>query len=97
MKEIKITVDDNNTLQVTAVSMVHYEILGALHGAIAAVQGAERNTKPAEQLLNTEEAIKLLRCSKRTIQNWRNEKRIPFKTIGGKLYYAKEDLLKLMK
>jgi excisionase family DNA binding protein len=105
MKKIEITVKERNgvaDMEVICNGIQHFEVLGMLHGAINTLQMHTYKPEPpppepTKDLLNTEEAIKLLRCSKRTIQNWRNEKRIPFKTIGGKLYYAKDDLLKLIK
>jgi excisionase family DNA binding protein len=97
MKQIEIT-EENGTIITKVENMTRIEIVGMLQVVLHDVlNNSKPVSEPTKDLLNTEEAIKLLRCSKRTIQNWRKEKRIPFKTIGGKLYYAKEDLLKLIK
>ena len=101
MKQIIITLNEENTLHVSAPGIPHYEVLGALHGAIAAVQGVSY-IPPTEaesiqkDLLNTEEAMKLLRCSKRTMHNWRKSGKLPFKTIGSKIYYRITDLKKMI-
>ena len=41
---------------------------------------------------SNEEFIKLMNISSRTAQNWRDEGKITFSQIGGKIYYSTEDI-----
>jgi len=47
--------------------------------------------------LSTEDVMKWLRKSKRTIQNYRNEGKIPFETFNGCIYYSKREIEKHFK
>ena len=49
-----------------------------------------KNEKDA--FYSNEEFIKLMNISKRTAQNWRDEGKITFSQIGGKIYYSTEDI-----
>ncbi len=53
---------------------------------------------PAMDLLITSaEVMELCKISPTTLQNWRNENKIPFKKIGNKIYYMKSDVLNALK
>mgnify|MGYP000200432454 CR=1 FL=1 len=59
----------------------------------------EETAKELQELKNekdtfysNEEFIKLMNISKRTAQNWRDEGKITFSQIGGKIYYSTEDI-----
>ena len=54
---------------------------------------SEKNTKE-DVLLNSKEVMELLRISTTTLQHWRDNKKIPFKREGNKIYYSKSDVLK---
>ena len=105
MKQITITEKDG-MITTKAVGMKRIEVIGhlqlALHNAIKGMP-EHSNTPPTESeavrkdLLNTEEAMTMLRCSKRTMQNWRDKKLLPFKMIGNKIYYTRANLEKLIK
>ena len=46
----------------------------------------------SESWLDTDEVCKILRISKRTLQNYRDKNYIPFAQFGTKIYYKKEDV-----
>ena len=52
--------------------------------------------KKEEELLTTNEACKLLRCSKPTLHRWKQEGIIPHVRIGVNIRYRKSDLNKLI-
>jgi len=53
-----------------------------------------RHQKP---FIDNEEFMALMRVSKRTAQNWRDEGRITFCQIGHKIYYRMEDIEQMVK
>jgi hypothetical protein len=46
--------------------------------------------------LNSAETADLLRVSRRTLLEYRSKGLIPFSRIGGKLFYKRSDLLKML-
>ena len=49
--------------------------------------------KPLSELwLDNQDVCELLHCSKRTLQNYRDTKRISFSQIGAKIYYKTSDV-----
>ncbi|MBM1105162.1 helix-turn-helix domain-containing protein [Aurantibacter crassamenti] len=56
-------------------------------------------TQPApEELLTVEETIKLLKCSKQALWNWRKNGILPSYRLGNRVYYKKSDIFnKLIK
>jgi excisionase family DNA binding protein len=46
--------------------------------------------------MTTKEVMQLLKLSKRTIQNYRNEGKIPFKKFNGRIYYSRSEIEKHM-
>jgi excisionase family DNA binding protein len=57
---------------------------------------SEKNTDE-DKLLTSEEVMKLLNISITTLQNWRDEGRIPFKRMGNKMLYSKAEILNSLK
>ena len=64
----------------------------------------KQNTGPSmnQKIINsdwmtTKEVMQWLGKSKRTIQNYRNEGKIPFKTFNGCIYYSKREIEKCFK
>lgn len=49
----------------------------------------------SERWLTNEEACKVLDCCKRTLQTYRDERKIPFTAIGHRYYYRAADIEKL--
>ena len=45
-----------------------------------------------EQLLDNQDVLQLLRISSRSLQRYRSDKKLPYYTISGKLYYKKSDV-----
>jgi hypothetical protein len=69
MKQIVIT-EENGTIITKVANMTRIETIGMLQVVLHDVlNNREPVPEPTKDLLNTEEAIKLLRCSKRTIIN----------------------------
>lgn len=50
-----------------------------------------------DQFVDNDDFIKLMKISKRTAQNWRDEGKIAFSQIGGKIYYRFGDIDTLLK
>jgi hypothetical protein len=46
-----------------------------------------------DQLLNSEEVMKLFNISTTTLQKWRNAGKIPFTRIDNKIFYNKSEVL----
>ena len=57
------------------------------------IQLSSLGKKPEEVLIDNHEFIIYMQISKRTAQTWRDERRIPFIQIGGKIYYKLSDVL----
>jgi hypothetical protein len=49
------------------------------------------------KVLKTRDVCKLLFVSAGTLQNWRKEERVGYTKIGGTIFYAYEDVVKLFK
>ena len=49
-----------------------------------------------KELLNIEEACKVLSVSKRTLQSWRDSGIIPFSQIGSKIYFKTSDIRQII-
>ena len=47
-------------------------------------------------LLDNEAFCEMMKISKRTAQNWRDSAKVPFSQIGSKIYYLREDIIKLL-
>lgn len=52
--------------------------------------------KLEDQWLDNEEVCRLLRVTKRTLQNYRDKFLIPYSQVGKKTLYKKEDVQKLL-
>ncbi len=63
------------------------------------IEGLVRNCKPTlngERYLTDKEVSARLRVSRRTLQDYRNERRIPYYHLGGKVLYKESDLQRLL-
>jgi len=56
----------------------------------------EKQKKPQDTFLDTQEFLQLMNISKRTAQTWRDEGVISFSQIGSKIYYRMSDVQKLL-
>lgn len=50
-----------------------------------------------EQLLDNQDVLLLLKISSRSLQRYRTQKRLPYYTISGKLYYKLSDVHQLIR
>ena len=56
----------------------------------------EKQKTPQDIFLDNVDFMNLMHISKRTAQSWRNENRINFSQISGKIYYRMSDIQKLL-
>lgn len=56
----------------------------------------EKQRDPKDIFLDNQEFIQLMNISKRTAQSWRDEGKIAFSQIGGKIYYRMSDIQTLL-
>lgn len=47
---------------------------------------------PEENLMTVEETLKLLKCSKQALWNWRKNGILPSYRLGNRVYYKKSDI-----
>jgi hypothetical protein len=76
---------------ITIESEAFQQILKQLEEIKAGVLDKEKKTLAALWLDNDEVAA-LLKVSKRTLQNYRDEGAIPFSQVGAKIYYRSFDI-----
>jgi hypothetical protein len=57
----------------------------------------DAQTPLSERWLDNQDVLLLLKISKRTLQSYRDERRIPFTQIGHKIYYKASDVDKFLK
>ncbi|ROH94825.1 DNA-binding protein [Chryseobacterium cucumeris] len=50
-----------------------------------------------EQLLDNKDVLQLLKISSRSLQRYRTDKKLPYYTISGKLYYKLSDVHQLIR
>lgn len=50
-----------------------------------------------EQLLDNQDVLQLLKISSRTLQRYRSDKKLPYYTISGKIYYKLSDVHQLIR
>lgn len=50
----------------------------------------------SDPILNTEDVMKLLQVSRRTLQSWRDQGLISFSAIHGKFYYRMSSINKML-
>lgn len=74
-------------------------VLQALKRAVKNAERMTENLHPpfaGERYLTDKEAIALLKVSRRTLQEYRTERKIPFILFGGKVLYRETDIEKLL-
>ena len=57
----------------------------------------ELNSIDGEQLLDNQDVLQLLKISSRSLQRYRSDKKLPYYTISGKLYYKLSDVHQLIR
>lgn len=71
---------------------VFQEIVSTLNVIKENLDSRDSKGPSIETWLTTEEVSKLLKVSKRTLQNYRDEGKLGFSQIGSKIYYRSTDL-----
>ncbi len=75
------------------------ELIGHIrtaHKSVMAVRERHRPTIADERYLKGEEVMEYLHISPRTLQTLRDNRLIPFTTIGGKILYPERELLRVL-
>lgn len=57
----------------------------------------ELNSIDGEQLLDNQDVLQLLKISSRSLQRYRSDKKLPYYTISGKLYYKLSDVHQMIR
>lgn len=52
--------------------------------------------KVSEEVLTVPQTMSLFKCSRATLNNWRNKKKLMPKVLEGRVYYLKSDCLKVL-
>lgn len=75
------------------ISLTKDELIDLFRGVLR----EEHNYKNEKKLLNTKEVCKFLDCHISTLNKWKAEGIIPFKRLGKRVYFDKEEIIKAMK
>ena len=57
----------------------------------------DAQTPLSDRWLDNQDILLLLKISKRTLQTYRDERKIPFSQVGNKIYYKASDVEKFLK
>ncbi|MDR6460459.1 hypothetical protein J2786_003593 [Chryseobacterium vietnamense] len=57
----------------------------------------ELSSIDGEQLLDNQDVLQMLKISSRSLQRYRSDKKLPYYTISGKLYYKLSDVHQLIR
>lgn len=55
-----------------------------------------RNTTTPDEVISNQDFVRMMKISKRTAQTWRDEGKIAFSQVGGKIYYNRSDIQKFL-
>ena len=80
---------------VTMQSEVFQELKGFMESINNRLTAKEK--QPKEKWFDNQEVMQQLHISKRTLQTWRDEGKIPFSQVGSKIYYSESDINELLK
>nr|WP_297167050.1 helix-turn-helix domain-containing protein [uncultured Dysgonomonas sp.] len=75
------------------------DFLAVLDELLGAIEDVVDNCKPSlngEQYLTDYELSKRLNISRRALQDYRNQGKIPFIHMGGKILYRESDIVKML-
>jgi len=84
---------DRKSTEVTSLFMALDELLDTIRQAL-------KNRTPhlnGEKFLSNHDVCKMLHISSRTLQDWRDTRKIPFIRIKGKILYRESEIVKLLK
>jgi hypothetical protein len=69
-----------------------------IHSRLEEISNKLSSAEPnPEKFVDNTDFIELMKVSKRTAQSWRDEGKIAFSQIGGKIYYRYSDIEELLK
>lgn len=75
------------------------ELLQALNDVLPHIEQALKNNKPlfdGERYLTSEELCSILKLSRRTLQDYRNNGILPFIQLPGKVLFRESDIKKIL-
>jgi 3-methyladenine DNA glycosylase Tag len=70
------------------------QIITKIDSLASILSSKQRN--PKDVFVDNQEFIQLMNISKRTSQTWRDEGKIAFSQVGGKIYYRMSDIQGLL-
>ena len=70
--------------------------LDKLTSALECIFSSRKTTLDGESFYTDEELSKKLKISRRSLQDYRNEGRIPYIKLGGKILYRSSDIEKML-
>ncbi|MBU8882205.1 helix-turn-helix domain-containing protein [Kaistella sp. DKR-2] len=76
--------------------IAHQEMINQLRSCIESILKNYRPVMNGEIYLSGEDVCKLLRISKRTLQQYRDDNILPYIQIGGKIIYMESDIMKAL-
>ena len=76
--------------------IIHQEMIIQLRNRIEEILKNYRPVMNGETYLSGEDVCQLLHISKRTLQQYRDDKILPYIQIGGKIIYKETDILTIL-
>lgn len=89
--------DDNELITRSNERIVSF--FKSLDRMLDGIEGMVKHCKPTlngERYLTDREVSEKLKLSRRTLQDYRNEGRIPYCQLGGKILYRESDILQML-
>lgn len=71
------------------------EIISRIDELKSEIKGTSKSS--SNEFVDNVDFIKLMNISKRTAQAWRDEGKISFSQVGGKIYYKMSDVQEMLK
>lgn len=86
-------------MEIVCIDLHAWELLkrqiGRLTSEVTALK-ALYCSNPRDGWIDSADVCRKLGISKRTLQTWRNNEKIPFSMLGGKVYYKESDISALL-
>jgi len=60
-------------------------------------QSDNKNPEPAETLLKIDDVAELFKVTKLTVHNWKKQGLLPFRQIGKRIFYEKNEVMESVK
>jgi len=78
------------------ISIPEQELRNLMRGVVKEELTAMQQSKKEEALLSSKELCKWLNISLSVLNTWKAQGKIPFKKLGKRIFYVKEDVIKAM-